>query len=475
MVINIITLFIKENNDDTPFPVNKGMASKVAWTLNESIPIYKSLLGIAISLGVVFFTFYLLKMFKFLSSTINSFLMVLVVLGLVFTVFNLVSKNAELMSGIMSSKLLQLIYHTIFILPCLVLYLTNYIWEEIEDTPNVTWIILTVQLILIGSYFLLPILKKWIFKNVVTKKDRLFYEQQDLANDKSIIMNENRLSLLMDKLSVDWDKIISENLYDKKNEKELKIYLMSRGYVSSSNNKRRNFLEKMFEQSLSLEAAITYIQTNTLVIIDLKRQISMQLEDAKNISETRKDKNNMFKTNILLDNPTYLNKKKLLGSYESIGNRVGAFNYNYAVSAWVFMHEQPPSLRSSSNRFTTILDYASKPKIQFKPSENMLRVIMSNSIDKEHVVYESDDFKLQRWNNILVNYQGGTLDVFINGKLKSTSENITPIMSYDGITIGEDNGLSGGICNVVYFPEPLTITEINTLYKSLKYKNPPVL
>ena len=48
-------------------------------------------------------------------------------------------------------------------------------------------------------------------------------------------------------------------------------------------------------------------------------------------------------------------------------------------------------------------------------------------------------------------------------------------MSYDGISIGEDNGLSGGICNVVYYPEPLTITEINTLYKSLKYKNPPVL
>jgi hypothetical protein len=475
MVINILTLFIKENNDDTQFPVNKGIASKVAWTFSESLPIYKSLLGIAISLGVVFLTFYLLKMFKFLSSTINSFLMVLAVLGLLFTVFNIISKNTLLMSSIMSNKILQLLYHTIFILPCLVLYLTNFIWDEIEDTPKISWLILVVQIFLVGAYFLLPLLKKWLFKNFVTKKDRLFYEQQDLANDRSIIMNENELSSLMDKLSVDWDKIISENLYDNKNEKELKIYLMSRGYVSSNNNQRKNFLEKLIEPKLSLEAAITYVQVNTLVIIDLRRQIAMQLEDAKNISKAKKNKNNMFKTNILLDKPTYLNKKKLLGSYESIGNKVGAFNYNYAVSAWIFMHEQPPSLRSSSNKFTTILDYASKPKIQFKPSENKLRVIMSNSIDKEHVVYESDDFKLQRWNNILVNYNGGTLDIFINGELKSTSDNITPIMSYDGITIGEDKGLSGGICNVVYYPEPLTITEINTLYKSLKYKNPPVL
>lgn len=474
-LINILTLFIKENNDDVQFPVNKGISSKIAWTFGESLPIYKSLLGIAISLGVVFLTFYILKMFKFLSSTVNSFLIVLVTIGLISTVFNIISKNALLMSNIMSSKILQLIYHTIFVLPCLVLYLTNFIWSEIEDTPTISWIILAIQILLIGSYFLLPILKKWLFKNFVIKKDRLFYEQQNLANERSIIMNENELSSLTNKLSVDWDKIISENLYDNKNKKELKIYLMSRGYVSSDNNKRKNFLQKLLEPNLSLEAAITYVQTNTLVIIDMRRKISMQLEDAKNISSAKKNKNNMFKTNILLENPTYLNKKKLLGSYESIGNKLGAFNYNYAVSAWVFMHEQPPNLRSSSNRFTTILDYASKPKIQFKPSENKMRVIMSNSLDKEHVAYETEDFKLQKWNNILVNYNGGTLDIFINGKLKSTSDNITPIMSYDGIMIGEDSGLSGGICNVVYYPEPLTITEIKTLYKSLKFKNPPVL
>lgn len=474
-LINILTLFIKENNDDVQFPVNKGISSKIAWTFGESLPIYKSLLGIAISLGVVFLTFYILKMFKFLSSTVNSFLIVLVTIGLISTVFNIISKNALLMSNIMSSKILQLIYHTIFVLPCLVLYLTNFIWSEIEDTPTISWIILAIQILLIGSYFLLPILKKWLFKNFVTKKDRLFYEQQNLANERSIIINENELSSLTNKLSVDWDKIISENLYDNKNKKELKIYLMSRGYVSSDNNKRKNFLQKLLEPNLSLEAAITYVQTNTLVIIDMRRKILMQLEDAKNISSAKKNKNNMFKTNILLENPTYLNKKKLLGSYESIGNKLGAFNYNYAVSAWVFMHEQPPNLRSSSNRFTTILDYASKPKIQFKPSENKMRVIMSNSLDKEHVAYETEDFKLQKWNNILVNYNGGTLDIFINGKLKSTSDNITPIMSYDGIMIGEDSGLSGGICNVVYYPEPLTITEIKTLYKSLKFKNPPVL
>jgi hypothetical protein len=100
---------------------------------------------------------------------------------------------------------------------------------------------------------------------------------------------------------------------------------------------------------------------------------------------------------------------------------------------------------------------------------------MTNGLDKEYVAYETDNFQLQKWNNIVVNYNGGTLDVFINSKLVSTEPNVVPIMSYDEITVGENDGLSGGVCNVVYFPKPLKLSKINSLYKSLKYKNPPTL
>ena len=475
IIISIFNLFIKENNDESPFPENKGIGSKFAWTLKESIPMYKSIIGICLVLGIVFLTFYIMKMFRFLSSTVNSFLMVLVAIGIMFALFNIITKNPKLMSKIMSNKIFQLLYHTIFLIPCLVIYASNFIYNEIEDTPNIVWIVFLIELILIIAYFLFPIIEKWLFVNSVTKKDDLFYQQESLSQDKSIIMNENELSKLMDKLSVDWDKIISNNLYEKRNEKELKVYLMSRGYVTSQKDRKLNFVQRLFEHSLSLEAAITYVQVNTIVIIDLKKQISMQIANSKNLSKTRNDRNNMFKTKILLNKPIYLSKKKSLGSYESIGSRVGAFNYNYAVSAWVFMHDQPPSLRASSTKFTNILNYADKPKIQFKPSENKLRIIMSNSIDKENIVYETTDFPIQRWNNIVINYSGGTLDIFINGKLKSTTENIVPIMTYDGIDVGEDNGLSGGICNVVYFPQPLSLNKITEFYKTLRYKSPPVL
>ena len=375
----------------------------------------------------------------------------------------------------MGNNIFQLLYHIIFIIPCTVLYLTNYVWDQIKETPYVAWIILIMEIIFVGLYFLIPIIKNYIFLHSVTKTDDLMIQQESLAKDKSIIRNENQLENIMNGVSVDWDVVLARNLYDIKMTKNLKTYLESRGYKSIKNKQRVGFFERLFSKSLSLEAAITYVQINAPIVIDLRNQIEMQTTESKNLGNSRKSKENMLKTKILLKDPIYLNKKKVIGNYEDIGSGVGAFNYNYSISAWTFIHEQPPSLRKSSSKFTNILDYANKPKIQFNSSTNTLRIIMSNGLDKDNVVYETTDFKLQRWNNIIINYDGGTLDIFINGALVSSTGNIVPIMSYDEITVGSDNGISGGVCNVVYFPKPLSISKITSLYKNLKYKNPPTI
>ena len=70
--------------------------------------------------------------------------------------------------------------------------------------------------------------------------------------------------------------------------------------------------------------------------------------------------------------------------------------------------------------------------------------------------------------NIVINYKDGTVDVFIDGKLRATENNLTPYMDYKKIFVGSKNGLAGGIKEVTYFSEPLDLNKINFLNTLLK-------
>ena len=101
---------------------------------------------------------------------------------------------------------------------------------------------------------------------------------------------------------------------------------------------------------------------------------------------------------------------------------------------------------------------------------------MKETSEKERIILRKKDLiKYQKWNHIVVVYNGGTLDVFINNKLVSTESGIIPLKQYDIVSYGSDNGIYGGICNVKYFNEKLTRSEINMLYNTSKNNNPPVI
>ena len=110
------------------------------------------------------------------------------------------------------------------------------------------------------------------------------------------------------------------------------------------------------------------------------------------------------------------------------------------------------------------------PEILYKGSTNELKIIMQKDVlnDKTSTVYETKDLPLQKWNHFIINYDSGTLDVFINNKLVISNKNISPKIDYESIHIGSDDGVHGGIKNVQYFNKALTKREIYFLYKSGK-------
>jgi hypothetical protein len=91
------------------------------------------------------------------------------------------------------------------------------------------------------------------------------------------------------------------------------------------------------------------------------------------------------------------------------------------------------------------------------------------------IIYINDNMLLQKWNNLIINYNGGTLDIFLNGELVKSSIEVVPYYTFENLTIGENNGIKGGICNVVYFRRALTSQNIYYIYNTVKDITPPIL
>jgi len=210
-------------------------------------------------------------------------------------------------------------------------------------------------------------------------------------------------------------------------------------------------------------------------------------------------------------------------SYQSLSGG-DTFDYQYAMSFWFYLDSLPPSTNASYNKVIPILSYGQNPTVKYSSPNNTLYITIkqkntetnsaSEIIEKEieikpetidqwnnekdkindaienvknmpfgndkdsdghRIIYSHPDVKLQKWNHILLNYNGGTLDVFYNGRLVKSAIGVVPYMNFDMLTVGTENGISGNIANLMYFKHPLDILTINTLYTSFKDKNPPVI
>jgi hypothetical protein len=177
----------------------------------------------------------------------------------------------------------------------------------------------------------------------------------------------------------------------------------------------------------------------------------------------------------LLERPIYLNNEHQFPEGDDTPLHTtfvndDKHNYHYSISAWFNLNPQSAKTNNKNDKYINILNYGNKPKISFNMATNSLR-IETEKQDKQDKdknklteIYLSKNIPYQRWNNIVINYDGGYMDFFLNGNLVSSESNISPKMTYDKITIGERDGLDGGIKNVTFFNRILTKGEIKYSY-----------
>ena len=204
-------------------------------------------------------------------------------------------------------------------------------------------------------------------------------------------------------------------------------------------------------------------------------------------------------------------------------------NYHYALSFWFYLDSFPPSTSTAYNKTSNIVSFGGNPAVRYNAVTNSLVITMKysdsckiarvprqrqrmktkvtesnintlegfnqmqteikNKIeevksmpmqvemdnDGNMIVYVNEGVQLQKWNNVVLNYNGGTLDIFYNGRLVKSAIELVPCITFDSLKVGDDNGVSGNVANLLYFNENIDYIKVNTLYNSLKGANPPVI
>jgi len=171
---------------------------------------------------------------------------------------------------------------------------------------------------------------------------------------------------------------------------------------------------------------------------------------------------------IIVDKPTRINTKKDVSNYMELQKtepeltETLIIRKKYALSMWVYVVPMP-SNHIPYNGEATILSFASHPKIVYDGLKKKF-VIYYNDTDKDEF-----DAPLEKWNHILVNYDKDSIDMFLNGELKTTVKRKNETFSVgDIMTIGQESGLQGGIAKVVYYDTPLLAYEIGSIYRTNK-------
>ena len=495
------------------------------------IKIFKILTAIALMVGLVYGLVVLggQEFPGFMGNVVTLIVQIICVIALLAAVLRFVLSNHRLLEEIKNNIFIRLLFTIAMVVPCAIIYMVQALMSTAKASgktaskaskatanaacktakgaasfackmaklrliapPKTVLMVLAAEIVIVSTYILMPMFRPWFYTlNFGGDGDMVLREREEGAQsailaaqktyEDSISIDDNPMD------NIDWKKIYNEKLYlttDATKKKALEAYLTSLGYENSYSEIRDNVVvSKILGNPITLPQAISFIQTNNRVegiidnLIDLE-----QLEDKLKALEKQEtnDEKGPFDSKIINNKPTYINKQTAIGTYENLNGGADDYNYNYGLNAWIYLMAQAPNYGVGYSQYTKVLDYAGKPTLWYNPEINTFKITVN--VDKKgttgpysKTVYTTTKLPLQKWNNIVINYVGGTLDVFINKDLVASVKNVIPYMTPDAIYIGDKYGISGAVGNVTYFSHPISTSRISLFYDSLVNKDPPII
>tara|TARA_B100000902_G_C27321529_1_gene925001 strand:- start:1246 stop:3108 length:1863 start_codon:yes stop_codon:yes gene_type:complete len=428
----------------------------------------------AICLMIFLFVLMLMGYFLFSSEIVqmSSIFFITVIASLIIATGLYVLGKNMLKQKLKKNPIFNILYHAVFILPCIFIETASYLYRELKNTPHFVYRILGVEIGIIFIWYIMPIITDYLYTWMPSRNNqRQTIQDKIVGYDNDIIkINQKKDSIKQIPDSVSsknklpdtfWDdSLVNKSLYEKDNSKELKSELINYG----------------FNDEEELNVLMEYIQTNgkKYQILVLREK---ELQNSKKILEDSLDDLDILdKGTVLLDKAKYLNAEEKIDFTNLMGNVSSPLNYSYAISCWFFLHSNNQKWKNKASSWKNILNFDGRPQIIYNIQGNTLEVRMKSGASKK-IIFEKQDFPLQKWHNVVVNYNGGVVDVFLNAKLIASESGILPIMRRANVILGEDNGVSGGITNVIYFSNYMSRTRIESNYRLLRdnpERNPPI-
>ena len=385
--------------------------------------------------------------FKYVGKLIIQILIVIVFLAILYPYLEPKLENIDKFSYI------NLIYLIIIYIPCLFLDLVKYINKELKLANNITNLLLVIQIILVILFFAYPTLYNTLyFRNSVSLLNEPKYldTYYEVGTTKFLESKKKSSNILRSGYSKDIEysdeTIEALNLYEKINNDYIELIKHKTDYSSSD------------------MTADTNTDTQTYCI-------GSDAECGKHIQlyQEKKDSKTYYET-------LYMND--ISGVYNTEYHIDKSLVINYTLSFWIYIN--PTQQNIITDEWLDVLDYGNKIKIQYglvNNQNNIIRfTIRENDKDTFKLIHLESNIPSQKWNNFIFKYYDNKVDIFMNGILRDTISNVfINREEYNLITIGQNNGMTGSICSIIYYPYSLSIDNINQNYANLINNNPPII
>jgi hypothetical protein len=372
-------------------------------------------------------------------------------------------------------------------IPCLITDAIEYVKKDYENTPTTVFIVFVFICIYILLFYMVPLYQKQQYKN-----------DGVLLVEKAAYLNTAVLSITSDELK---EKLLNQRpFYDRWFQKILAVQSVptkteKASEIDIEEVKSKRFNLQVPPDSLTLPYYLNMregfnslqVQDSQLIPFDLfKSRLQKELETTDDDLEAYRERNLMQE--FLKAHPQFLTViEKLQYIYSTVfasrdtllalpsilsseDTKIKTYDYNYAITSWVYLHE------IQSKKIQHIYSFGNRPSLYFDPVESALLVISGQNTTERKTIYKTNKLLYQRWNFIVMNYRNGTLDLFINNNLVGTYPHVLSVLEKEDILLvgSTENEKIGGICNMKYYELPLGVRKIDTIYKSFHNKKIPI-